>query len=97
MLNGWAMSDFLAISELHEVAGQYGFKVTKIVDVSANVLKSVNRMYLASLAGAVGTKVYNFFKKASYFSRIHYKTGLAQKKGYENKKWGYYLIRCEKL
>lgn len=97
MLNGWAMTDILALSELHEIANIHGFKVTKIDDVTTHVLKSVNIMYNKSIAGAVGTKVYNFFRKASYFSRIHYKTGFAQKKAYHQKKWGYYLIMIEKL
>ena len=97
MLNGWAMSDILSISELHDTAGKHGFKVSKLVNVSKNVLKSVNRMYLASIAGAVGTTVYNMFYNASYFSKIHYKTGFAQKRAYHKNKWGYYLVVCEKI
>ena len=95
MLNGWAMSDILSISELHEVTARNSFEVSKIRDVSKEVVKSVNRMYLASLAGAIGTKAYNMIYNASHFSKIHYKTGLAQKKAYLKQKWGYYLIMCE--
>ncbi len=95
MLNGWAMSDILSISELHEVTSRNSFEVSKIRDVSKEVVKSVNRMYLASLAGAIGTKAYNMIYNASHFSKIHYKTGLAQKKAYLKQKWGYYLIMCE--
>ncbi len=95
MLNGWAMSDILSISELHETTVRNAFEVSKIRDVSKEVLKSVNRMYLASLVGAIGTKAYNMIYNASHFSKIHYKTGLAQKKAYHKHQWGYYLIMCE--
>ncbi len=94
MLNGWAMSDILSISQLHEVTGRNNFEVSNIRDVSKEVLKSVNKMYFASLLGAVGTKAYNMIYNASPFSKIHYKTGLAQKKAYHKQKWGYYLVMC---
>lgn len=95
MLNGWAMSDILSLEELHQMAEEHNFKVTKLDDVSKNVEKSVKRMYLASLAGAVGTWAYNLFYNASHFSKIHYKTGLAQIKGYKARKWGYYMVCIE--
>ncbi len=95
MLNGWAMSDILSLDELHTTAEKADFKVSKIEDVSKNVLKSVNRMYFASIIGAIGTKAYNMIYNASYFSKIHYKTGLAQKKAYHQNKWGYYLVSIE--
>jgi tocopherol O-methyltransferase len=95
MLNGWAMSDILSIDELHTTAEKSSFKVTKIDDVSKNVLRSVNKMYFASILGAVGTTAYNMVYNASYFSKIHYKTGFAQKKAYHQNKWGYYLICIE--
>ncbi len=95
MLNGWAMSDILSLDELHSTAEKAAFKVLKIEDVTSNVLKSVNRMYFASIIGAIGTKAYNMVYNASYFSKIHYKTGLAQKKAYHQHKWGYYLVSIE--
>lgn len=95
MLNGWAMSDILSIDELHTTAELNSFKVTKIEDVSKNVLRSVNRMYFASIIGAIGTKAYNMIYNASHFSKIHYKTGFAQKRAYHKNKWGYYLVVIE--
>ncbi|MBC7554118.1 MAG: methyltransferase domain-containing protein [Taibaiella sp.] len=96
MLNGWAMSDILSISGLHETAAATGMVVDKLQNVTDKVLKSVQRMYLAGRAGGIGAKIYNFFFKSSQFSRLHYKTGIAQKKAYDNKKWGYYLVVCRK-
>ena len=95
MINGWAMSDILSIAELHDISRKYAFHVSKLEDVTKEVRKSVDRMYLASIIGMFGTKWYNLFHNASFFSKIHYKTGLAQKKAYKNKKWGYYLVVIE--
>ena len=95
MLNGWAISDILSIDELEKLAVENNFKFYKRKDVTKEIRKSVEKIYWASLLGMIGTKIYNLFKKASYFSRIHYKTGLAQKKTYKNGKWGYYLVVYE--
>ena len=95
MLNGWAISDALTIDELSEIAAKYNFKIDTINDCTKGIKKSVNLLYYASILGFFGTKIYNFFKKASYFSRIHYTTGFGQKKAYDNGDWGYYMIVCE--
>lgn len=92
MLNGWAMSDAISLPELHRFAGEYGFEVTRLEDVSRQVRRSVDRIYYASILGKIGTKLYNTFRKASYFSRIHYTTGFAQRKTFLQGKWGYYLV-----
>lgn len=96
MLNGWAISDILSLEELERMSQAEGFTHFTVEDVSKEIEPSVKRIYWAALFGMIGTKAYNLFKKATYFSRIHYKTGLAQKKTYRNGKWGYYLVSCEK-
>ncbi|WP_170110570.1 methyltransferase domain-containing protein [Flavilitoribacter nigricans] len=96
MLNGWAISDILALEELEAMSREQGFPHFRVEDVSAQIKPSVNRIYRAALFGMIGTKAYNLFKTATYFSRIHYKTGLAQKKTYRRGKWGYYLVSCTK-
>lgn len=95
MLNGWAISDILSIDELVKLAKDNDFDTPKIKDVSKEIKKSVDKIYVAALLGMIGTELYNLFRKASYFSRIHYTTGLAQKKAYKKGKWGYYLIMCQ--
>lgn len=95
MLHGWAISDILSISELHELSGKYDFKVSQLVNVNKEITKSVERIYLACVIGKVGTILYNMFYNASPFSKIHYKTGLAQKKTFYQNKWGYYLVVLE--
>lgn len=96
MLNGWAISDILALEELEKMSKENGFKDFRVEDVSTQIKPSVNRIYWAALAGMIGTKAYNLFKTATYFSRIHYKTGLAQKRTFREGKWGYYLVFCRK-
>lgn len=97
MLNGWAISDILSIQELEEVAKENGFRLSKINDVTRQIKKSVDLMYQVAILGKIGTRIYNFFRKASYFSRIHYTAGLAQKRTYKKGKWGYYLFLFEKV
>lgn len=97
MLNGWAISDILALEELQQMSADHGFSHFRVEDVSKQIAPSVKRIYRAALLGMIGTKAYNLFKTATYFSRIHYKTGLAQRKTYRKGKWGYYLVACEKI
>ena len=96
MLNGWAISDILSIEELNSLSDKFDFEVTQIKDATKLIKKSVNLIYYASILGFFGTKIYNFFKEASYFSRIHYTTGFAQKRAYKKGDWKYYLVVCEK-
>lgn len=92
MLNGWAISDILSIQELQTMAAQHGFGEADVDDVSPKIEKSVQKLWWAGVLGAIGTKVYNLFKNATPFSKIHYKTGLAQRKAYRAGSWGYYLV-----
>lgn len=96
MLNPWAISDIPSKDELIELAKTHGFKLVASKDVTKQIKKSVNRMYWAALVGMVGTKVYNLFKNASRFSKIHYKSGIAQKKTYQKGDWKYILFAFEK-
>lgn len=92
MINGWAMSDLLTHKELESVGSQYGFSVLGSLDVTEEVYPSVLRIFGASILGMFGTFFYNLYRRASYFSRIHYRTGIAQYFAYRKKIWKYYLI-----
>lgn len=96
MLNGWAMSDLLTMQEIEEVASKHGFKLIQNRDVTTEIRKSVSAIRRAALLGMIGTKLYNLYRKATYFSRIHYKTGLAQYNTYHRGLWTYNLIVLEK-
>ncbi len=107
MINGWAMSDILTFSEIEASAAPFGFSVFNSLDVTKKVYPSVNRIFAASILGMYGTffyilykrvscfskkDLYNLYKAGSYFSRRHYRTGLAQYFAYHKKLWKYYLI-----
>jgi cyclopropane fatty-acyl-phospholipid synthase-like methyltransferase len=96
MLHGWAMSDLLTISELEQIVGNHNFVKIAHQNVTGEIQPSVRRIYLAAILGFFGTKWYNLFRNASYFSKIHYKTGLAQYHTYRTNQWGYHLMVLEK-
>lgn len=96
MLNGWAISDILTLAELEDLAGTFGLRLCGRRNVSQEVKPSVNRIYWAALAGMIGTKAYNLVYNATYFSKIHYKTGLAQYKTYRKGLWDYELLALQK-
>lgn len=97
MLHGWAMADLLSVEEVADIAKTFGLKQVKHEDVSAEVAPSVRRIYWASLAGMIGTRWYNLFHRATHFSKVHYKTGLAQYQAWKRGMWGYHLLAFQKL
>lgn len=99
MFNGWAVSDVLSSDEFVKEANKLGFTLVKEQNVTKEVYPSVLRFFYAAVIGMFGTFFYNVFvKKASYFSRVHYKTGLSQFAAYKKKLWTYNLLvlNCEK-
>lgn len=96
MLNGWAISDILTLAELEKMAAPHGLSLVGRRKVTKEVKPSVNRIYWAALAGMIGTKAYNLIYNATYFSKIHYKTGLAQHKTYRRALWDYELLALQK-
>ncbi len=93
MFNGWAVSDVLSSEEFINKANQFGFTLEKEQDVTKEVYPSVVRFFFAAFWGMFGTFFYNVFvKRASYFSRVHYKTGLSQLAAYKKKLWKYKLL-----
>lgn len=96
MLNGWAMSDILSAPQLGDLIKKHNFGPARERDVTQEVAKSIRRYYWYALAGMVGTKWYNLFHNATYFSKIHYKTGLAQYRAWKQGLWEYRLISIEK-
>lgn len=92
MFNGWAIADILTIGELKKLAGETGFRLLRHRDVSREIRPSVRAIYWASILGMIGTKLYNLYRRASYFSRIHYKTGLHQYRAYHKGLWSYDFV-----
>jgi cyclopropane fatty-acyl-phospholipid synthase-like methyltransferase len=96
MLHGWAMSDVLSFDELVQLAEKHNFALAESRNVTKEIAPSVLRILWASLAGMLGTKWYNLFHRATHFSKIHYKTGIAQYKAWKRGLWEYHLLRFEK-
>ena len=92
MLNGWAMNDILSIGQLKEMGEKHNFALAKNKCVTKEVIPSIKKYYRFAWAGMFGTKWYNLFHNATYFSKIHYKTGFAQYKGWKQGLWDYHLI-----
>lgn len=97
MLNGWAMSDIISINELKEIGLRNQFQLSKNRCVTEEVIPSIKRYYRFAWLGMIGTKWYNLFHNATHFSKIHYKTGFAQYKGWKQNLWDYHLIVMNKL
>lgn len=92
MLNGWAMSDILNITQLTNLAESHSFALANDVNVTPQVSKSIQKYWWFAMAGMIGTKWYNLFHNATYFSKIHYKTGFAQYRGWKQGLWSYRLV-----
>ena len=94
MLNGWAITDILSIEGLKTTATANGLSIHKLEDVSPEVEKSVEKIYQACVWGRIGTKLYNLFKDASPFSKIHHR--LSAKTYLLREKMGLLLSRLPK-
>lgn len=92
MINGWAMSDVVTSDQFRTLCLEHGFATMEVNNVTKEVYPCVKRIYFSGIVGFFGTKIYNFFRKASYFSRIHYTTALAQYTAYKKKLWEYHLV-----
>lgn len=97
MLNGWAMSDILNVAELGDLAQTHNFALGQHRDVTAAVEKSIRRYFWYAIVGMVGTKWYNLFHNATYFSKIHYTTGFAQYRAWKQGLWTYNLLEINKI
>ncbi len=97
MLNGWAMSDILSVPQLTGLIKKHNFALVQDRNVTPEVTRSIRRYYWFAIAGMIGTKWYNLFHNATYFSKIHYKTGFAQYRAWKQDLWEYHLISIHKL
>jgi len=78
MLHGWAISDILTLEDFVKKASRFNISLKSQNDFTKEILPTTRRLLFLACAGSIGTFFYNtFVKKASYFSRIHYKTYFA--------------------
>ncbi|HAD97386.1 MAG TPA: hypothetical protein DCG19_08260 [Cryomorphaceae bacterium] len=97
MLYNWAIEDILTVTEQEEIAEQQNFQVREHYNATAEISKSVNRIYYLSMLGMLGTKAYQLtHPKVSSSSKNHYKAGFGQYHGYRKGLWEYHLWVLEK-
>ena len=94
-LNGWAIADIETAEHFRSELENAGFSKIKVKDFTKEITKSSKRMFIASILGFFGTKAYNLFYDASYFSKIHYKSGIAQYRALRKGLWKYKIIYAE--
>lgn len=96
-LNYESIADMVTLAHYKQWLNRHGFSNITATDITAEITPSAKRMYFAALLGAIGTKGYNWFvKKASYFSRVHYKAQLAQYQSLKKKAWTYQIVLASK-
>ncbi|MEM9984518.1 MAG: methyltransferase domain-containing protein [Bacteroidota bacterium] len=91
-LNQWAISGLCRRSTYQAWLQAAGFTRMEWVDVSPLIFPSARRLYWASQWGRLGTWAYNLYRRASPFSRTHYRAGLAQYRALRQGLWKYYLL-----
>lgn len=93
MNNYWAISDVLSVNEFSTKAEMEKFLLVQNKDVTKQVAPSVRRLFIAAYFGMYVSFFYNIFvKKTGYFSRNHYKTGIAQLIAFYKNLWTYNLL-----
>lgn len=96
-LNLESIADMVTLDHFKGWLNQYGFGRVQTQDVTREITPSARMIYRAALLGAIGTKAYNtFVKKASYFSRVHYKAQIAQYRALRMNAWQYHIVYAEK-
>lgn len=91
MLNGWAMSDALSIPQFSTILQEHDFESFVNRNVTQTVYPSAWRMYWAGWAGMIGSKMYGLYRRARFYSRTHYQTGIAQYRALRKGLWSYQL------
>lgn len=95
-LNYEAIADMVTLGTYIKWLEESGFTNIRVTDVTKEITPSAKKIYQAALLGAIGTNAYNWFvKKASYFSRVHYKGQIAQYQALKMKAWTYQIIYAE--
>ncbi len=97
MFNGWAVEDIVTPDNFTELAQDAQLALVLEKDLTKEVNPTVHRILFYGILGMFGTFLYNsFVKKASYFSRIHYRTAISQYLAYKKNLWKYEMFVFEK-
>lgn len=92
-LNYEAIADMVTLAHYQNWLSECSFEQITTTNVTAEITPSAKRIYWAAWLGAVGTNAYNWFvKRASYFSRVHYKGQIAQYEALKMNAWQYQVV-----
>lgn len=93
----WSISNFVTSDDFKEKLENCGFNSVKVFDYTDGIRKSANRMYYASILGAIPSETYNLFHpKVSRFAKTHYKCGYYQYKALKENLWLYNIVLAVK-
>jgi tocopherol O-methyltransferase len=96
-LNNESITDMVTLKEYEKWLLRNGFGELQVENITKEITPSARRMFFAAILGAIGTKLYNWLvKKASYFSRVHYKAQLAQYRSLKRGAWTYQIVLAKK-
>lgn len=89
----WSISHFVSTDSFSEQLTTQGFSISKNLDCTSKIRKSANRIYYASLLGAIPSWIYNaFHPNVSKFAKTHYLSGYYQYKALKADLWKYQII-----
>jgi cyclopropane fatty-acyl-phospholipid synthase-like methyltransferase len=93
----WAVTELVSCDRFAKNLHEGGYKEIKTFDFTANIRKSSQRMYIASLLGAIPSEVYNLFHpKVNSFAKRHYRCGYYQFRALQEGLWRYNIISAQK-
>lgn len=93
----WSVPNLVSADWFEQKLNENGFKKPEITNYTKQIHKSALRLYLASLAGAIPSELYNLLHpKVSPFAKTHYKCGYYQYKALRARLWKYYVIKAVK-
>ncbi|MFM7022272.1 MAG: SAM-dependent methyltransferase [Flavobacteriales bacterium] len=96
-LDTWTITKIVTSERFVQGLESNGFKNVKVQDYTSQIQKSARRMYLAGLAGALPSIIYNVLHpRASRFAKTHYKGALYQYRALKANLWRWKIVSAEK-
>ena len=93
----WAMTPFVRSDRFAELLRAAGLRDVEVVDYTEAIRRTSRRMYLAALAAALPSELYNALHPGvSRFARAHYKSGYHQYRALRAGLWRYRVVRARK-
>ena len=92
----WSMAPFLTDKKFTKKITDVGFRLVDTQDITQNIFPTSQRMFRASIFGAIPSILYNLTHNTSRFAKTHYLSGIYQYKALKKGLWEYKLHLFEK-